>query len=463
MTETLTALDGTFLELEDADPSAHMHIGGIMLFGPTPSGAPPSLDDIRRHLGARIGALPRYRQRLSSLRATGLGWPHWEDDPGFAIEHHVRREALPAPGGWDELMEWASEFYARRLERSRPLWEMVLLEGLPDGRWGLATKTHHCMVDGVGAVDVAYLMLDATPEIGPPPVHESGEAPATGRHLPSLPRWITGPVGMVRHPRRAVAAIERAGALAELLANEEVRAAPHSSLNEPIGPERALRGLEVPLVEVKATAHGLGGKVNDVVLAAVTAGLREVLLGRGEELPAAGLRAMVPVDVRTEDEHGGVLGNKIISLFVDLPVAEPTPLGRFERVCFAARERKGSVEPLGADTLLSLAELAPPVLHSVFAQTMYATRLFNVTVTNVPGPQTTLYALGAPMRSVYPLVPLAAEHAVGIAVLSYDGGMCFGINADRDSMPDVDRLTAGIAAELTELQRLARAVSGAAS
>jgi diacylglycerol O-acyltransferase / wax synthase len=254
----------------------------------------------------------------------------------------------------------------------------------------------------------------------------------------------------VRHPESLLDVTKRARALAELLVRNEVRAAPHTSLNGPIGKYRRFAHVEVPLADLKCVKAELGGTVNDVALAAATGGLRALLESRGEAPPAEGLRAMVPVNVRSAADSLA-LGNRITSLFVHLPVDEELPLARYARMLADAERLKASDQALGGSTLVGLAGLMPPVLHSFLAQALFATRLFNVTITNVPGPQTTLYAFGSPMRRVLGLVPLAAEHAVGIAILSYDGTVTFGIIADRDTVPDVAVVAGGIERTLGEL------------
>jgi WS/DGAT/MGAT family acyltransferase len=275
-----------------------------------------------------------------------------------------------------------------------------------------------------------------------------------------LVRGAEAGLDLALHPSGITELARRSLALAGLLVEDELHAAAHCSINQPIGSQRRLRAAGVPLDELKLIKATLGGTVNDVVLAAVTGGLRALLLARGEQPPAQGLRAMVPMNVRADDEHGR-LGNKISSLFVELPVGEELPLARYERICETTRRLKESSRPLGADTLLQVAELAPPVLHAGMSRALFATRLFNVTVTNVPGPTEPLYAFGAPLKTVWPLVPLAADHALGIAILSYAGRVTFGINADRDATPDVDVLAQGIVDTLGELQRLCHRVGGA--
>jgi len=469
VSEHLAPLDATFLELEDADASAHMHIGAVMVFDPVPGAGAPALDAVRRHLLARLGAMPRFRERLSQPTAGGLSYPSWEPDPSFDIDAHVRRAALPAPGGRQELVEWAADFWSHRLERSRPLWEMVLLEGLADERWALVSKTHHAMVDGVGSVDVAHLLLDAAPDAAvegaPAPAPEPAGAEAgSGTVLLRLPgavvRGARAGLGAVLHPSALREALARSRALAELIVRDELVPARPSSLNRPIGARRRFDVVHARLDDLKLVKRELGGTVNDVVLAAAAGGLRALLLHRGEEPPQRGLRAMVPVNVRGGAEHLA-LGNRITSLFVHLPVAEAAPLARYARTIAEAEELKAGDQALGSETLLELAGIAPPVLHAMLARALFATRLFNVTVTNVPGPQTTLYAFGAPVREVFGLVPLAAEHAIGIAVLSYDGRVTFGLNADYDTVPDLDVLARGIERSLAELLEIARGTRAA--
>jgi diacylglycerol O-acyltransferase / wax synthase len=455
-TATLSPLDATFLELEDADVTTHMHIGSLLVFDPLPDGGTPSLTRVRRHLERRLGSLPRYRQRLSRRATGGLRWPEWEPDDRFDIAAHVTRAALPKPGGERELLAWAADFWSHRLDRSRPLWRAVLLEGLAGGRWALATKTHHCLVDGVGSVDAGMVVLDAEPspgrwrplaprELAPPAsanaIRRLAGAPVAAAHAV---------VDTVRHPRHAAEALDSARALVELLLRDELVAAPRTSLNVPLSEHRRLAVVEVPLDEIKAVKHALGGTVNDVVLALVTAGLRDLLLARGETPPQAGVRAMVPVNVRAAAEHLE-LGNRITSLFVHLPVSMPEPRLRYRRVRAETMRLKVSHQAAGGRLLVDLAGLAPPALHSLVAQSLFATRLFNVTVTNVPGPPETLYAFGAPLRRIVPLVPLAADHSLAVAALSYDGTVCFCVHADRDAAPDAQRVVEGIQAELDAL------------
>jgi diacylglycerol O-acyltransferase len=463
MADQLTPLDATFLELEEADRSAHMHIGALMVFEASGSG-PPRLGDLRRQIEQRLDALQHYRCRLSRERTGGLRWPSWQPDPAFAIEDHVRRAAVPSPGGRRELMEWAGDYWSSRLERDRPLWEVVLLEGLEGGRWALCTKTHHALVDGIGSVDVAHLLLDPSAEAPPPRLFRHPPAPAENHHAPPLLRGVESVVlkgaragaDVALHPRKLREALSRSKAMAELIVRDELVAAPHTSLNVRLGTSRRYDVATTDLDQLKAIKNELGGTVNDVVLAVVAGGLRRLLEARGEPPPEAGLRAMVPVNVRAAGEHL-MLGNKISSLFVHLPVAEGDPLERYRQTLAEAEGLKSGTQAEGSATLVAIAGLAPPMLHTVLARSLFASRLFNVTVTNVPGPQEALYAFGARLEEVYPLVPLAADHVLGIAVVSYAGRVAFGLNADRRATPDLELLREGIEDSLAELKDLAGA------
>jgi diacylglycerol O-acyltransferase len=466
MSDSLTALDATFLELEQQDEGALMAIGGVSVFDPLPGGGAPPIEELCANLAARLAQLPRYSQRLSSTRTGGLAWPRWIDDDRFRVRDHVAHVALPAPGGYDELREWAADFYSHRLDRTRPLWEMALIEGLSEGRWAVAHRTHHSLVDGVGSVDVAYLLLDTEPN--PPERQFAPPTPTAAGSLvwPFVPR-PPQPIADVAeagarvaraglhaamHPREAW---ERSRSLGELLVRDELIGAPHTSLNVPIGSSRRFAVVNRPLADFKAIRRRLGGSINDVVLAACTTGLRRLLLARGEEPPRRGLRAMVPMNVRQTSERL-MLGNRVSSLFVDLPVAIEGGHERYKRIASETERLKTSGAAGGTEAMLDLAALAPPLVHATLARSVYATRLFNVTITNVPGPQIPLYAHGALLREVHPVVPLAAAHSVGIAIFSYNGLVTFGVIADRDSTPDIDVLTNGIEAGIDELLVLVR-------
>ena len=455
MSDRLGSLDAAFLELEDAHEAAHMHIGAVMVFEARPDG-PPSLTRLREEIEHRMHLLPRYASRLSSAHVPPLRRPAWEPDPSFAVAEHVRRAGLPAPGGERELMEWCGEYWSGRLDRSRPLWEVVLLEGLEGGRWALATKTHHAMVDGVASVGATQVLLDRT-RAGSRTPSTSGPAPAEPAVGPGLARRVgdllTNGAGLATHPAKL---LSEAKSAAELVLREELAPAPASSLNAPIGPHRRYAVARARLSDFKAIKNALGGTVNDVVLAVVAGGLRRLLSRRGDALPENGLRAMVPVSLRVGEDDGGQLGNRVSSLFVNLPVCEPEPLRRYLVTAGETAELKAQGQARGGAELLALAGLAPPLLHSVLARSTTAARLFNLTVTNVPGPQKPLYAFGSRLEEVLPLVPLAADHAVGVAVVSYSGRMFFGLSGDERAVTDLDVLRDGILESIAELRAEAR-------
>lgn len=470
MSEPVTPLDAIFLELEEADGASHMHIGGALVFDPLPGGGTPSLGDLEDMIGERLpGRLARFEQVLSAPHTGGIRWPTWEPGPGEDVlrREHVRHATLPAPGGDAELLDWLGDFWSHRLDRRRPLWEMVLVDGLAGGRWALANKTHHALVDGVGSMDLGDVLLDATPE----PAADAGPEPASpvaiedaGHGDPSLVRLLKLPPSLLLrgaragadlavHPGRLVDIADRSRAAVEVLVRDELLPAPHSSLNVTLGATRRFAAVRTSLDEVKAIRTELGGTVNDVVLAACAGALRTLLLARGDE-PPHGFRAMVPVNVRTAGEHLA-LGNRITSLFVELPVDVADPRERYAAVRAAAGALKSGSAGKGGSAVMDAVSLAPPVLHAVAARALFSPRLFNVTITNVPGPPQPLYALGSQLREILPLVPLFAGHTLGIAIVSYAGTLVFGLNADAHAVADLDVLVEGLEAALTELRELA--------
>jgi len=459
MTDVLSALDETFLELEELEPGALMNIGAILVFDALPEGRAPTLSALRASRLELLDQLPRYTQRLSSTRTGRFARPCWEPAEQFDIADHVYRVGLPAPGGDRELFEWTGEFFSHPLDRTKPLWELVLVEGLEGGRWALASKIHHCMVDGVGSAGLMDVTMSRSPERAAPVVEApwiaaKGEqshhgvdpvlqATSAGAHAGSAV------VHAALHPRDALA---RSRSLASLLVRDGLSGAERTSLNVPIGQDRRFALVRVPLSDLKEIGRRLGATVNDVALAACASGLRRLLIERDEQLPARGLRAMVPVNVRDASDRSGS-GNRVSSVFVELPVAEPMAEVRLARIHEATSQLTASHAATGPTTLLDLAELAPPVVvRAALARTAFSTRLFAITITNVPGPRETLYEFGAPLREVHPIVPLAAEHAVGIAIFSYAGLVTLGINADARSMHDLDVLVQGIEHGINELR-----------
>jgi diacylglycerol O-acyltransferase / wax synthase len=457
MGEQLSMLDTMFLELEQFDETAHMHIGAALIFDALPGGGTPNITEFRDYVRERVGVLPRFAQQLSGPHAGPLTWLTWEPAKAFDPDGHVHHATLPAPGGKAELHEWLGDFWSHRLDRHRPLWEMTLLDGLEKGCWALATKTHHCLVDGVGSVDIGHALLEASPQAPPSrsqPVaagDESAEAHGGGRlwFSPGLVlRGARAGIGAALHPRES---FDRVRAAVELIVREEVIGAAQSSLNGPMSGTRHFATVRLDLAEVKATKARLGGTVNDVVLAICAGGLRHLLLSRDEALPAGELRAQVPVNIRSQDQEHA-LGNELTSLFVELPVTEADPMARYRRVVERAEQLKAGSQRTGGRTIVDLADMGPPLAGALLARSMFGgTRMFNLTITNVPGPERRLYALGAPLLEVLPLVPLFAGHTIGIAVVSYAGKMVFGLNADRMAAPDVAVLAEGIERSFSEL------------
>jgi WS/DGAT/MGAT family acyltransferase len=466
-TEPLSPLDATFLELEEADVTAHMHIGGVLVFDPLPGGGTPTLARVRRHLERRLDELPRYRQRLSSRTTGGLHWPSWVPDERFDIAAHVTRAALPKPGGERELLAWAADFWSHRLDRGRPLWRVVLLQGLAGGRWALVTKTHHCLVDGVGSVDAGSVLLDDEPQpprrrpAPPSPPDVEPHRPGAIRRLAALPLAATeAAVDLVRHPRRAAEGLDSARALVELLVRDELVAAPKTSLNVPLSEHRRIAVTEVSLEELKAIKRALGGTVNDVVLAVVTGALREWLHGRGIRTEGLELRALVPVSIRAEDERGN-LGNRIAAMRGPLPVYVEDPVRRLRVVSEEMEGLKRSKQALGAEVIARFNDFAPPTLLAQASRVNFSTRLFNLIVTNVPGPQLPLYVLGRELQEVFPVAFLPQNHAMAVAIMSYNGRIGFGLLADYDSMDDIDVIATGIEESLAELEEAASATAAA--
>jgi diacylglycerol O-acyltransferase len=459
MSERLTALDVSFLYLET--PTTAMHVGGVARFTP-PEDVPFDYEALCALVSRRISLVPRYRQKIRWIPGH-VANPVWVDDEDFDLGYHVRRSALPRPGSDDQLRELVGRVQSRQLDRFRPLWEIYLVEGLADGRFAIITKTHHAMVDGIAAIDIGTLILDVgpTPREVPDdhwlPGREPSRLELLGGALADTLRRPTQLVDTVRSgitDARAVAgrALETVGGVAAL-ARVSVKAAPDSPLNTEIGEQRRYGMAATSLDDYKRIRKSHGGTVNDVVLAAVSGALRAWLLTRGEAVVAATtVRAMVPVSVRS-DAQGGALGNRVSSYFVDLPVGEPNPVLRLHQVSYAMTAHKESGQAVGADALIALSGFAPPTIHSAAARLAagLSRRLFNVVVTNVPGPQFPLYAAGAQMLDCYPVVPLAKGQAVSIGLTSYNGGVYYGLNADRDAMPDVDVLAMCIEEALGEL------------
>jgi WS/DGAT/MGAT family acyltransferase len=464
--DRLTALDASFLHQEG--PASHMHVGAVTTF----EGPPPPFDDVLDHIRMRLHLVPRYRQRLS-VPPLQTGRPLWVDDPTFNLEYHVRQTALPKPGSEEQLRNLAARVFSQQLDRSKPLWELWLVEGLApraDGeapRFALISKTHHSLIDGVSGVDLAQVLFDLSPvpaEIPHPDAAWEAEPEPSPAELVA-----TGALGAVKTAlqaaTRAVEVVSRPGATAHGVREaveglgEVVWAglnpAPPTPLNVEIGPHRRYAFVHNELRDFKCVKDAFGGTVNDVVLAVVSGAMREWLRARGVRTEGLELRALVPVSIRSEHERNQ-LGNRIAAMRGPLPVYIEDPLARLGAVRRSMDGLKQSKQAVGAEVLASAQNFAPPTILAQASRLNFSTRLFNLIVTNVPGPQFPLYVLGRELEDVFPVAFLPKDHALAIAIMSYNGRMNFGLLGDYDAVPDLDAIADGIGRALAELVALAR-------
>jgi diacylglycerol O-acyltransferase / wax synthase len=454
--DRLSALDVSFLYFEDA--TTPMHVGSVAIFQPDPDGAHAfDYDALVQLIEDRIVLVPRYRQRVHRIPGN-LANPVWIDDETFDVTYHVRRSALPRPGTDAQLDDLVARVMSRPLDKSRPLWEMYLVEGLRNGRFAVITKTHHAMVDGMAAVEIGQVILDRTPEPREVPYDDWSPRPAPSDLAlvaDAMSELARRPTAVVDLARRSVTDLRRtAGRVGGVVAAARTmaRQAPSTPLNVAIGPHRRFARIDTRLDDYKRVRKTHGGTVNDVVLAVVSGALRSWLLTRGEAVRASTvIRALVPVSVRRPGDDAA--GNQIASLLVDLPVGESSPIVRLHRVSYAMRAHRDSGQAVAAQALAGIAGFAPPTLHALGARVAadLSRRVFNLIVTNVPGPQFPLYAGGARLASAYPVVPLARGQALTVGVTSYDGGLFYGLWADRDAMPDLSVFEQCIGDALTEL------------
>ena len=457
--DRLTAIDASFLAQEG--PVSHMHIGALVVA----EGPAPRYDDLLDSVRRRLHLVPRYRQRLVFPPASS-GRPLWTDDTDFNLEYHVRHTALPSPGSHEQLQNLCARVFSQQLDRSKPLWEMWLIECLDDGSFGLLTKAHHAMIDGIAGVDLATVLFDLGPE--PTPVDESLD--------PWVPEPTPNRIGLLRAGAEGMAKASfavTAKALAALrtpdraLGDARVAAegvgeivwaglnpAPTTPLNVEIGPHRRFASVVSELSDFKAVKNAFGGTVNDVVLAVVAGALRTWLQSRGVRTEGMELRALVPVSVRVQDERGQA-GNRLAAMRGPLPVWVSDPVERLEVVREAMADLKESKQAIGAEVLSNVQNFAPPTVLAQASRINFSTRLFNLLVTNIPGPQFPLYIAGRKMHTVFPIAFLPKDHALAIAIMSYDGHMNFGLLGDYDAMDDLDELATAIEDALADLVALA--------
>jgi diacylglycerol O-acyltransferase / wax synthase len=462
--DRLTAVDASFLSNETS--TSHMHVGAILIF----EGPPPLYVDLVEHIRGRLNQVPRFRQRIV-VPPLEAGRPLWADDVNFNLTYHIRHSALPEPGGEEELKQLAARVFSQQLDRSKPLWELWLVQGLERDRFAILTKTHHAMVDGVSGVDIGTVLFDLEPVPKPaeriddwvprPEPKTSDLVTRAAGDIASAPlKLAERAIEAVRSPeataRRIAEGLEGVGEVVGAFADP----APDVPLNQPIGPHRRFVWARSELATFKRIKDSLGGTVNDVVLAVVTGALRDWLHGRGIRTEGLELRALVPVSIRSEDERGN-LGNKIAVMRGPLPVYVEDPVRRLRIVSEEMEGLKRSKQALGAEVISRFNDFAPPTLLAQASRVNFSTRLFNLIVTNVPGPQLPLYVLGREMEEIFPVAFLPQNHVLAVAIMSYNGRIGFGLLADYDSVEDVDTIADGIAGSLAELEEAAAAAAPA--
>ena len=456
--DRLSAVDAAFLHQEGE--ATHMHIGAIARFA---APAPP-YDEVLEHIRGRLHLVPRYRQKLA-VPPGGLGRQRWIDDPRFNLEYHVRHTALPTPGDDERLLRLTGRIFSQRLDRTKPLWELWMVQGLNDGRWALISKTHHALVDGVSGVDLTTMLFDLEPEGRRAeaadvwvPHPEPSDAELAAASLTSAARRTLGlplrAAQLATQPSTALAsARDTLGGLAEV-ARASLSSAPDTPLNVSISPHRRITIAPARLDDFKLVKNAFGGTVNDVVLAVVAGALRDWLHSRGLRTEGLEMKACVPVSTRAPEDDGS-LGNRITQLIAPLPIHIGDPVDRLRFVTAAMAGIKDSKQALGAELIAGAQDFAPPTILAQSSRMNFSTRFYNLLVTNIPGPQFPLYLLGRELEEIFPVAFLAGDRALAIAIMSYNGTMNFGLIGDLDAMADIDVVAEGITHALRELVRLA--------
>lgn len=460
--DRMNPLDASFLYLEDG--ITHMHIGSCAIF----EGSAPPYDELVRLFAGKLPLIPRYRQHVRFV-PLDLGRPVWVDDPHFRLEYHVRHTALPPPGSEKDLECLMGRLMSQELDRRRPLWEAWVVEGIADGRWALISKVHHCMVDGIAGVDLVSVVLDHTPQPATAvPDHWVPEPEPRAWQLAAdaIAHLATSPREQLRAARTALRAPAQAWRTARDVATglrnfgSALRPTPATSIDGGIGPHRRWTQARATLDDVRTVRHSFGGTVNDVVLAVITKGFRDLIVSRGEDPAGLALRTLVPVSRRPAEAHG-IYDNRVSAIFFDLPVHLADPLERLSAVRAEMERLKRSHEPEAGDALLSVARAIPPAFTAqalrvaVRAAERAPQRTMNTVTTNVPGPRLPLFAGGRRMLEYMPFVPLGPGVRIGIAILSYEGRLSFGVTGDFDTAPDVHVVARGIESAMVELLELA--------
>jgi len=464
--ERLSFLDQSFLIAES--PVAHMHVASTATYEAGPLRRPDGgidVERIREYVESRLHRIPRYRQVLSYTPIERN--PVWVDDPHFNVHYHVRHTSLPRPGDERQLKRLSGRIMSQQLDRSKPLWEMWIVEGLEGGeRFAVITKIHHCMIDGVSSVDLLEVLLTPRPteKIEPPPRWVPRPAPSALQLLQAEAlRRLRVPFEIARDARRFLREAEdprsdvrvRLRALRDTLSSG-LRRVSDTPLNRPIGPHRRFDWMGMEVAAVKRVKAALGGSLNDVVLATVAGAVQRFLEGRNVHVDLLDFRVMAPVSVRASHERG-TLGNRVSAWMIDLPLAERDPRRRLERIAAATARLKSSKQALGAEVLSQVMGWTPSTLLSLGARMLTRALPFNLVVTNVPGPQVPLYLLGARMLDNYGQVPLTDYLGLGIVIFSYAGTLCWGFNADWDLLPDLHDFVIAVEESFEELEEAARA------
>jgi diacylglycerol O-acyltransferase / wax synthase len=429
-----------------------MHVASTSIF----EGSAPSHAEFRDHISSRLHLVPRFRQKLRFV-PFNQGRPVWVDDPHLNLDYHVRQTALPAPGSEEQLRNLAARIFSQQLDRSKPLWELWLVEGLDGGRFAIIGKSHHALVDGVSGVDITTVLFDLEKEPANPPARPPKWAPrpeptdlkilgdALHERITSPREIVRGVRAAFRGPRQVLSGI---GATGKMIGAG--MSAPSTPFNVEIGPHRRIAFVRTDLTDLKAVKDEHGGTVNDVVLSVVTGAIGNYLRARGHDTEGLEMRAMVPVSVRAEEEHGA-LGNRISAMMAPLPVWCEAPVQRLNLITETMGDLKGSGQAVGAEILTRIVDFAPTTIASQAARLQPAQRFFNLVITNVPGPQFPLYVLGRRMESIFPLVPLARRQALCVGIMSYDGQVDFGLIGDYDAMADLDSFGLDLEAAIAEL------------
>jgi len=454
--ERLTGLDTSFLHLERS--GAHMHVASTSIF----TGQAPTHEEFRDHIASRLHLVPRFRQKLRFV-PLDQGRPVWVDDPHLNLDYHVRQTALPAPGSDEQLRNLAARIFSQQLDRSKPLWELWLVEGLTGDRFAIIGKSHHALVDGVSGVDITTVLFDldaepaGTPDKAPPwlahpePTDVQLLTEAWRERLTSPKEIYRGFRHALRGPRQVLQGV---GATSKMVTAG--MAAPNSVFNVEIGPHRRFQMTQTSLADLKRVKDAHGGTVNDVILSIVAGGIGKYLRARGHDTAGLELRAMVPVSVRADEEHGA-LGNRISAMMAPLPVWCEDPVERLRLMTGEMGDLKSSGQAVGAEILTKLTDFAPSTIASQAARLQPAQRFFNLVVTNVPGPQFPLYVLGRKMESIFPMVPLARRQALCVGIMSYNGQVNFGLIGDYDAMADLDSFALDLEAATVEVLETAPA------